>query len=63
MNNRAMASLSSGNVPSARVACVTNEGRKIYLMLGEGDGDPQRWQLSHSLARKLYIELHKVVVV
>jgi hypothetical protein len=42
---------------TARIAAAVEEGDKITLMLGEGNHDCERWELSEALARKLCIEI------
>ena len=42
---------------TARIAAAVEEGDKIILVLGEGDHNAERWELTESLARKLCIEI------
>ena len=43
-------------------ATVVREGDQIFLVLGPGDHTSQRFELSFSLARKLLVDLFRVVV-
>lgn len=43
-------------------ATVVREGDQIFLVLGPGDHSAQRFELSFSLARKLLVDLFRVVV-
>ena len=40
----------------AFVAAIVEEGEEIFLMVGAGDHDCDRWKLSRSLLRKLMSE-------
>lgn len=40
----------------AFVAAIVEEGEEIFLMVGEGNHDCDRWKLSRSLLRKLMSE-------
>lgn len=43
-------------------AAIVKEGDQIFLVLGPGDHTSQRFELTFSLARKLLIDLFRVVV-
>lgn len=44
------------------VAAVVKEGEQIFLVIGPGDHTCQRFEISFSLARKLLIDLFRIVV-
>ena len=46
----------------APVMAVVREGQLVVLVIGQGDGVSERWVLRPSVAKKLLIELFKVVV-
>lgn len=43
-------------------ATVVKEGDQIFLVVGPGDHSAQRFELTFSLARKLLVDLFRVVV-
>jgi hypothetical protein len=46
--------------PTAVIAGITEPNKgELYLLLGEGDHNCQRWKISESLARKLRRELNE----
>ena len=46
----------------APVMAVVREGQLVVLVIGQGDGVSERWVLRPSVAKKLLVELFKVVV-
>ena len=44
------------------VATVVKEGDQIFLVVGPGDHSAIRYELTFSLARKLLVDLFRVVV-
>lgn len=43
-------------------ATVVKEGDQIFLVIGPGDHSSQRFEITFSLARKLLVELFRIVV-